>query len=241
MTEWLLTGGVDFDYVNEGDMALGDVCASDRLRVGEMTYDTLLIPSCITLRESTLALLDTFVKNGGRVVVVGDLPTYVEARPDSRPSELLAGCERVPFDRIRVLRALEGEKLFALDVCAGARDGGFGNQFVRGLAYDGCVYQYRRDTDRDWLFLAHARKYGSRDCPSRNTDYLKLTLHGHYRVELYDTMTGEVRPYPTSHEGDDTLLWLTFGMSDSLLFALYPSEDQMVIAYCNEKPWRDAE
>ena len=225
LTRWLLTGGVDFDYVNEGDMALGDVSATAGLRVGQMTYDTLLIPSCITLRESTLSLLDTFVNNGGRVIVIGDLPTCVDALPDGRPAALLSACERVPFDQRKILSVLEEEKLFTLDVCAGAKDGGFGNQFVRGLAYDGCVYQYRRDGECDWLFLARADKRGVKDCPSRSTDNLALTLHGHYRVELYDTVSGEVRSYPCRHEGGDTQLSLSLGLSDSFLFALYPAED----------------
>ncbi len=214
LTRWMLTGGVDFDYVNEGDMALGDVSATDKLRVGEMTYDTLLIPSCITLRESTLTLLSQFLEHGGRVIVVGEAPTHVDARPDARPAALLGGCERVPFDKLSVLSVLEEEKLFSLTLCSGAH-------------HDGYVYQYRRDSDCDWLFLAHADKRGVKDCPSRNTDNLTLTLHGHYRVELYDTLTGEVRSYPYCHKGDDTILSLSVGMSDSLLFALYPSQEKM--------------
>lgn len=213
LTNWLLTGGVDFDYVNEGDMALGDVSATDKLRVGEMTYDALIVPSCVTLRESTLTLLSQFVERGGRVIVVGDMPTHVDARPDTRPATLLGGCEHIPFDKLAVLSALESEKLFSLTLRT-------------GVHYDGCVYQYRHDSDRDWLFLAHADKRGVKDCPSRNTERLTLSLHGHYRAEIYDTLTGEIRPYPYRHEGGDTKLSLTFNMSDSLLFALYPSEEE---------------
>ena len=226
LTRWLLTGGVDFDYINEGDMALGDVSATDKLRVGQMTYDTLLLPSCITLRESTLALVREFVENGGRVLVVGEMPTHVDALPDGRPADLLSRCERVPFDKLAVLSALESEKLFSLDVCGRARFAGFDNNFVRGLAYDGCVYQYRRDSDRDWLFLARADKRYVKECPERHTDYLSLKLHGHYRVELYDTLTGEVREYPYEHTDKQTVLSLALGMSDSLLFALYPSQQK---------------
>ena len=61
-----------------------------RLRVGEMSYHTLILPNLLTIRPSTVRLLEEFASKGGNVLVLGDFPKYVEGSPD--PLEGLRGC-----------------------------------------------------------------------------------------------------------------------------------------------------
>lgn len=71
ITRWLLYGSADFNYINEA--TLPDVFGGceNGLQVGQMKYDVVIVPDCITLRRSTLDILEKFHKNGGKVVFAG--------------------------------------------------------------------------------------------------------------------------------------------------------------------------
>ena len=58
LTEWLLRGGFDFDYLSEA--LLPSQCqeeGTNPLRVGRVSYDVVLVPSLVTIRKTTLDLL----------------------------------------------------------------------------------------------------------------------------------------------------------------------------------------
>ena len=54
-----------------------------RLRIGEMTYHTVILPGFLTIRPTTLALLEEFAAQGGNVIVCGGYPAYVDGVPDT--------------------------------------------------------------------------------------------------------------------------------------------------------------
>ena len=56
--------------------------------VGEMCYDVILVPNCLTLRNNTLKCLKQFVKNGGQVIFAGRIPTYVAAEKSREPVKM---------------------------------------------------------------------------------------------------------------------------------------------------------
>lgn len=53
--------------------------------VGKMHYKAVALPTCITLRANTVALLEEFQNAGGPIFILGDRPTMVEGEPDSGP------------------------------------------------------------------------------------------------------------------------------------------------------------
>ena len=61
-----------------------------RLRIGEMSYHTVILPGFLTIRPTTLALLEQFVSQGGRVLVCGGYPSFIDGVPD--PMEGLKAC-----------------------------------------------------------------------------------------------------------------------------------------------------
>jgi len=97
---WLLESQIDFDYGDEAMLAdLASVESSSAkatedkggtLKVGCATYKTVLISGMETIRSSTLTLLNQFVEAGGRVVVAGNGPDYVDCE---RPSFASRACE----------------------------------------------------------------------------------------------------------------------------------------------------
>lgn len=58
---------------------LGSV-EGDRIRVGECSYRYVVIPDCETLDSSTVALLQTYLAQGGKVCVMGEHPSRVDGR-----------------------------------------------------------------------------------------------------------------------------------------------------------------
>jgi hypothetical protein len=76
---WLLESQIDFDYGDEEMMAHMGQVTGDRLQVGEASYSTVLVSGLETIRSSTLKLLDQFVEAGGKVIIAGDAPKFVDA------------------------------------------------------------------------------------------------------------------------------------------------------------------
>ena len=75
VTEWLLFGGIDFDFLCES--LLPELCPKGGapLKVGEMTYDAVIVPGCETLRSTTLERLEAFRQAGGRLIFLAEAPT----------------------------------------------------------------------------------------------------------------------------------------------------------------------
>lgn len=65
------------------------------LRVGAMDYPAVIIPSILTLAETTFELLKKFQSVGGLILLSGDVPTLVEGRPSTEIQSFLASCSHV--------------------------------------------------------------------------------------------------------------------------------------------------
>ena len=76
---WLLESQIDFDYGDEEMMGRLGAVEDGLLRVGQAKYKTVLISGMETIRSSTIKLLEQFAAAGGKVVVVGDAPEFVDA------------------------------------------------------------------------------------------------------------------------------------------------------------------
>jgi len=63
----------DENYIEE----IGSV-KGDKFIIGEMEYKVVVVPSAITFRKSTCDKLIEFAKNGGKVILVGQMPTLVD-------------------------------------------------------------------------------------------------------------------------------------------------------------------
>ncbi|MFA6566857.1 MAG: glycosyl hydrolase [Victivallales bacterium] len=100
----LLNAHLDFDYGDEGLMALmSSVLVSESgacLTVGKATYRAVIVPSCLTVRRSTLALLLEFQKAGGRVIFAGTPPRMLEGEKAEALTEFIAKCVSCRIDAV---------------------------------------------------------------------------------------------------------------------------------------------
>ena len=205
LTDWLLTGGIDFDFISES--LLPDQCpkGSAPLAVGRMRYDAVVVPGCETLRGTTLERLEAFRAAGGRLIFLGSAPELVDALPDDRGRRLWQGACHVEFQRKAVLDALEDVRVIDIRDADGART-------------DNLVHQLRRDGDGLWLFIAHCRDPYNKDIP-RYQD-VRIAVEGEYAASIYDTQTGGIYPADGEASMGRTVIRVRLYDYDSLLVRL---------------------
>ena len=191
LTDWLLHGIIDFDFVCES--LLPEQCAkgSAPLQVGAMQYDTIIVPNCQTLRSSTLERLEAFADAGGRLIFLGEAPKYENAVVSDRGRALWQRSEQVQFAKETILSALESDRF--VDI-----------RNDSGLRTNNLIHQLRKDGQDRWLFVAHSRADYNPDVPACQD--LCITLRGEYGVMCYDTQTGDIRPMASTIENGKTVV-----------------------------------
>lgn len=221
LMKYLLYGTVDFDLVSESLLPGQCKCppTTDKLQVGQMTYDTVLVPDLITIRSTTLDRLEAFVENGGKVIFAGNVPKLVDAVPSDRALKLAKKCVRVQFNRAEILDALQPSRLVEI------RDG-------KGKLSNNLVYQMRNDNGRRWLFVCHVnRKNNLLD--KREKYYIRVK--GQWNPILYNTVTGEITPVKGVDENGWTMIKQHIFAEDSVLLYLEPKAPEEVAEVAEPK------
>lgn len=189
ITEWLLFGGIDFDFISES--LLPELCSSSEapLAVGEMKYDVIIIPGCETLRSTTYERLEGFAATGGKLIFAGRVPTLEGGVPGNRGKKLAAEAECVRFEKYEILEALK--EIRDIEI----RD-------QSGALTDNLLYQLRQDKTGRWLFIAHGKLPYNKDI-SRYQD-LCIRLNGKWKIQKFDTEEGQIRSVQQNIAGDMT-------------------------------------
>ena len=87
LTNLLLAEKLDFDFGDEEMMSrLGSV-SGRKIRIGQASYNQILIPELLTIRSTTLELLSKFE---GKVFYLGRIPRFVDAVPSTKAVEIYA-------------------------------------------------------------------------------------------------------------------------------------------------------
>jgi len=221
LTETLLFGLIDFDFISES--LLPGLCREGGapLQVGEMAYDTVIVPGCHTLRSTTLERLEAFRKAGGDLIFLGENPIYADARESDRPKTLYKDSRVVNFAPSDILEALEERRFVDIhitEITEVKRDGKVEETQGVGSRSNDLVYQLRRDNDCMWLFICQAKDPVTPDVDPEKA--VRITLNGCYRLEEYDTLTGEIRTIPAIYEKEKTVFERRWYMHDSMLLRL---------------------
>ncbi|MCR5278768.1 MAG: hypothetical protein K6E19_04930 [Lachnospiraceae bacterium] len=202
----LLSGFMDFDFIAESLLAdFENGTQSGRFKCGKMDYDAIVVPNLITIRSTTLTLLLEFAKAGGKVIVLGNLPSYVDAKPSDEAKELSKYCETLSFSGYELLNALKDQR--TLDI-----------RYKNGFRAENLVYQLRAEGNGKWLFIAHAYKPEQPDVPK--PEEIVIKIEGKYTPLCYDALTGNIYAIPyTCSEGQTVIEYEMFA-HDSLLLRL---------------------
>lgn len=220
ITQWLLMGLIDFDFISESLLPnLIKKPITNTIEIGEMKYDAIVIPGCITLREDTIDYLEKFYECGGKIIFVGSIPKYIAGMKSNRAKELAQNCICVPFSKDVILDALCGFR----DIDISQEDGNRTNNLI---------YQMRIEDEKKWLFICHVNDMDKTSIMNQifnqewdGLERITITIKGCYSARLYDTISGEIRSYSTVIRGEDTIIKYEFYSQDSVLFLLEPSNN----------------
>lgn len=201
ITDWLLHGLMDFDFICESLLPAqsprprrrGPRSGDGKFHVGQMAYDVVIVPPMRTLRSTTLDRLEQFT---GAILFAGEIPSLVDAVPSDRAQQLAARRQRIEFSRAQLLDALAPFRDLAIP---GA---------------DTLLYQLRHDGAARQLFLC-------------NTDRLRsvrptVRLRGRWTLTQLDTLTGQTHALPATSAGDWTMFDHTVEAHGHLLVTLTP-------------------
>lgn len=205
VTDWLLKGSIDFDFICES--LLPSLCekAGNPLKVGKMEYDAIVVPDCETLRTTTLERLEKFQANGGKLIFMGDAPKYENAVISDRGKALYEKSTVISYNRDKLLTALDDYRTVTI-------------RFGSGELSDNLIYQLREDNDCNWLFVSHCKNPVDKDV-FRNKN-VRIELKGEHKVTIYDTLTGEIYPAEVEYFGGKTIVKKKMYDFDSLLLKI---------------------
>lgn len=193
----LYGAGIPFHY---GDMTLitdDGAVEGNRFVIGHMSYGTVVLPNIELLTAETLALLEQFAHNGGRIVAVGQLPTRLDGEY----------CRALP----EKLRALPG-----LVECA------TNEQMTHLLSSLPTPYTYRSDRHAANTLVRYRREGDvgyfmicNDNC--RRGECGELTLDGLHSATRFDAETGEQEPLPAFTRDGRTVIPVTLPAGGSIL------------------------
>ncbi len=208
LTNWLLLGQIDFDFISESLLPQQCPQAANPLPVGRMRYQVIIVPDLLQLRSTTLERLLTFRKMGGRVIFLCDAPALIDGRPDPAARALYDISERVPMAETAILSVLEPER----DIDIRLSSGGRANSYV-------C--QIRQDGQDRWVFIAKGKRPDNPDISE--AENLRIRLRGSWQITELNTLDGTIGSIAAVPAEDWTLVERTMYSHDSLLMRLTPA------------------
>ncbi|MBQ2846746.1 MAG: hypothetical protein IJE74_00625 [Clostridia bacterium] len=223
LADWLLKGSIDFNYISESLFPTLCEKASAPLKVGEMEYDAIIVPDCETLRSTTLERLADFRKAGGKLIFLGNAPEYIDCVPSKLGKELYDNSIAIPYDREKLLTALDENRTVTL-------------RLANGRLSDGFIYQLRQDGNSRWLFISRCCEPYNKDCV-RESD-LRINIKGEFTPYVYDTISGDISPIACKYINGNTVIEKTMFDYDSLLLKLdegrcdadIPAEEDIILS-----------
>ncbi len=177
-----------------------------KFKVGEMSYDTVVLPYLEVLNKETFALLTKFKEAGGEVVVLGKLPERLDGTM-ANELPMWKGFTLVATDTelISLLQSKRKEYAFQAE------------QTMSGIKIN-----HRKDEDTHFFMVYNFECDRSVKC--------KLSLVGNYRAMKWNADSGEVISVATCSVGGETVLEFTLPEGSSVLFSFEKSESVAPIA-----------
>ena len=201
---------IDFDLGDEFIMAEMGSAADGAMRVGEGSYQVVVLPTGMeTWLESTPDLLAHFLQQGGTVLALGDPPSMLNGRPSDRPavlaSEYAGGWVRCVStdDMLGRLRAIVPPRVARPD----------GSPLPADVTY------YRRETEGGQVIHLFVN-------PWQGEVRTQVRVEGGSLMAL-DTFTGESCMVPTEQDGDGQVFDLHLHPSGHAVYVSDPAREEV--------------
>jgi len=207
---WLLFSGFDFDFISESAVpGLYKGSVDGCTEFGRMKYKVIIVPELITIRESTVRMLEGHIGSGGKVIFLGNLPKVVDGDDNRR------------FDRSRFSQYVIGNsKHDLIDALEPWRKIYIHNRDQS--ANENFICQLRDEKDCKWLFFAPGKPVETMKLPEEKN--LTISITGNYEVWHYDTVTGTKRKVQAYIKDRKTFFEQAAYEHDSFLYRLVKKE-----------------
>ncbi|MBO5959136.1 MAG: hypothetical protein J6Q65_03340, partial [Lentisphaeria bacterium] len=96
----LLKANLDFDYGEEEMMSRHARMENGLLYMAKAAYKTVVVPQLLTIRKSTLDLLQALQQAGGNVIYVGTAPLYLNGEKSDLPAQVFASFTQTDIDSL---------------------------------------------------------------------------------------------------------------------------------------------
>ncbi len=203
VTKWLLFGTLDFDYICESVLKDKFNDADGKFNVGEMAYDVVIVPALETIRSTTLEALIKFANKGGKVIIMGEAPTMVDAVASDRINALVKSSENISWSKTSLYNALEPYRTITI-------------RYQNGYLSDNLIYGMRNDGDGKNLFICHV-KDADRTSVDKEEKYTVI-INGEYAPMLMDTQTGKTNALAAEYKNGKTYIkWNCYSQSSLLI------------------------
>lgn len=165
----LLSAHIDFDLGDEMLMEKYGRVDGEKLRIGNIVYNAIIIPPSVTLSGKTVKILEEFASLGGKLIAIAPTPRLVNGESNEEIRDLLSKAKFLErFGKESLAAALEDvPKPIVIE---GDEDGDV-------------LYHLREDEDGRILFIVNTSRERPHD--------LRLFMDGKFNVEIWDPMSGE--------------------------------------------------
>ena len=107
----LLNNHIDFDWGEEAIMERHYSISKDEngnavLNIGKMPYRVVVLSNMTTIRPTTVKMLREFMDEGGKVIIMGDEPKYIDAVLITGEFVLSNGALSIPYDEKALVEAI---------------------------------------------------------------------------------------------------------------------------------------
>ncbi len=194
-----------FDYGDETLLADdGSVTTTEErpaLRIGQMNYPAVIVPSMTTIAATTLTLLEQFQAAGGNVIRCGVAPTLLDGEPSTRLDQWTAALPTVTAAELpTALAGVVSPAVRAIDVP------------VEDAAK---LYVHVRDIEDGERLVFLTNLHRTRSFETR------VSLAGGFAfVERLDPITGDANLLTSTREANELAVTLPFAEAESHLLRL---------------------
>ena len=208
ITRALCGAQCQFEFGDEATIGDWGKVTDNGFEIGQMTYKTVILPYLHVLRKSTLDLVCEYAKKGGKVYILGTMPTRVDGivTEDLGKTLLDAGCEFVEF-RADLIKLLENtNSSYKLTCTSDATP---------------IIINHRADENRDYYFIMNDQ--------CRDDKEITLEVKGKKKATRYIALSGTIENLPTLIKEDTTEIAIKIPEGGSIMFTLEDTNDGSVL------------
>jgi hypothetical protein len=198
---------IDFDYADEDIFKRHSSVIVENgeaiLKVGLARYKAVVLGKMTTIRSSSLDILNEFVDAGGKVIIAGEEPKYVDALQSDKAIKLGDKSDVVSFNAVAISNAVQN----ATSVMCEAIDQNTGRRI------DDIFCQLRQDGDRK-IFMALNK---SRE---KSFDNVLLKIKADGKVTEWDCESGELVSIPSKEAGGYLKFETSFAKAEEHIYTV---------------------